>query len=159
MNNSGGKIAQRKIACMGEFLTRSPEETKVQGARLAAALPIGSVVALIGELGSGKTTLVQGMAQEMGITEPVGSPTFKIVSEYDGNSGKLYHVDCYRLEGPEEFIAIGGEELLNPTDGITVIEWAEKIEDLLPDDTVRVHFSRNPGRLTERVIKINGRES
>lgn len=138
------------------ILTKSVRETQKFAANMAASLPLDSVVALIGEIGAGKTTFAQGFAAGFGVAEFVNSPTFKLVSEYEGKRGRLYHIDCYRLNDAREFIDIGGESFLNPGDGITLIEWAERVQLLLPDSIIQVEFSRNPARSTERLIAITG---
>ena len=94
-----------------EYRCTSVTETQSFAADLANSLPAGIVIALIGNLGSGKTTFTQGFAKGLGISEHVGSPTFKLVSEYDGQKGKLIHVDAYRLEGIDDFLNIGGEDI------------------------------------------------
>ncbi len=132
----------------------SPEQTQEFAADLARNIPAGSVIALIGNLGTGKTTFTQGFARGLGINEQVGSPTFKIVSEYYGDSLTLFHADCYRLEGGQDFLNIGGESLLNPDNGITLIEWADLIEEVLPATTVEIHFQRKPGDENFRAITI-----
>jgi len=96
----------------------------------------GDVVALYGDLGAGKTCFIQGFAEGLGITGPVTSPTFVLVAEYEGRH-LLYHVDLYRTESLEEIRGLGLEELL-ASDGVTVVEWAEKAEPLLPLDALRV---------------------
>ena len=88
---------------------------------------------LYGKAGTGKTTFVQGLAMAIGIKERVGSPTFKLVSEYEGKDYVLYHIDAYRLEGVNDFLNIGGEEYLKPRKGITLIEWADIIEEIFDD--------------------------
>ena len=110
----------------------SKEATQTLAGKLAQKIPVGSVVALIGNLGTGKTTFAQGFAKELGITDTVGSPTFKLISEYDGEPLNLYHIDCYRLKNEIDFLNIGGEALLTQDDGITLIEWAEIINIILP---------------------------
>jgi tRNA threonylcarbamoyladenosine biosynthesis protein TsaE len=87
----------------------------------------GCVIALSGELGAGKTQLVKGLARGLGIAACVHSPTFTLVNEYDGGRLRLFHLDLYRLETPEQITAAGLEEFLQP-DGVTVIEWAEKLK-------------------------------
>lgn len=134
----------------------SAEETQAFAQNMAAKLKQGTVVALLGNLGTGKTTFTQGFARGLGIEEKVGSPTFKLVSEYHESKNTLYHVDCYRLKGPEEFLNIGGESLLDPQDGITLIEWAERIEAILPEDTVRINFNRIAGKPDQRQVEIRG---
>jgi len=109
--------------------TQSPEQTERLGYALAALIPSGTVVALRGELASGKTCLVRGMARRYASGVPVHSPTFTLVNEY-GDSPRLYHIDLYRLSR-EEVADLGYEELFEP-EGITVVEWAERAEGLLP---------------------------
>jgi tRNA threonylcarbamoyladenosine biosynthesis protein TsaE len=110
--------------------TRSAEETEDLGARLAALLPTGTVVALRGDLATGKTCLVRGMASYFAKGTAIHSPTFTLVNEY-GDAHKLYHLDLYRLGGAEEVADLGYEELFEP-DGVCVVEWAERAERLLP---------------------------
>ena len=128
--------------------TRSPEETEALGYVLATLIPIGSVIALRGELATGKTCLVRGMANHFAQNETVTSPTFTIVNQY-GNSPCLYHIDLYRLD-IEEVIDLGYEELFEP-DGITVIEWAERAEGLVPQkrlDIFLAHAGQDHRKLT-----------
>jgi tRNA threonylcarbamoyladenosine biosynthesis protein TsaE len=121
-----------------EQVTRSPEETRRLAEAFVKTLAASAVVALHGELGSGKTCFVQGMARGLGIVEPVTSPTFIVVNEYAG-ARRLHHVDLYRLSGPEEVLALGFEEYLD-REGITVVEWAERAGDLIPPTAIHVHF-------------------
>lgn len=118
------------------MITHTAIETEEEGRRLGETLRKGDVVSLRGSLGAGKTVLAKGIAKALGITEAIVSPTFTLVQEYDGKE-KLYHLDLYRLSGEDEFESMGGEEFLYP-DGITLIEWSEKIEDMLPDSTIFV---------------------
>ena len=118
------------------MISHSDMETERIGYALGKELRKGDVVSLRGSLGAGKTVLAKGIARALGITESIVSPTFTLVQEYDGTM-KLYHLDLYRLSGDDEFESMGGEEFLYP-DGITLIEWAEKIEDMMPDDAFRV---------------------
>ena len=112
--------------------TRSESETEGIGRRLGSALPAARVVALRGDLGAGKTVLTRGIARGMGIGEPVTSPTFTIVQEYACPDGRwLYHLDMYRIDGPESALAFGIEEYLFTPDAITVVEWPERIAELL----------------------------
>ena len=130
-------------------------DTRALAAKVAQDITIGTIIALIGDLGTGKTAFTQGFAKEMGITEAVGSPTFKLVSEYFGKENYLYHIDCYRLKNEQQFINIGGEEYLNPVKGITVIEWADIIEEILPNNTIFINFKRIPSNSDYREIVIN----
>lgn len=117
--------------------------------RLAAGR---SIVALYGPMGAGKTTLIKEICRACGVTEIVTSPTFSIVNIYLTESGEpIYHFDCYRLERPEEAYDFGYEEYLF-SGHLCLIEWPEKIEPLLPDDTMRVEITViDP---TERIIDI-----
>ena len=141
---------------MNEYLFKSVSETQTFAAQWAEEIPAGTVIALQGNLGTGKTTFTQGFARGLGIKERVGSPTFKLVSEYQGKDKVLFHVDCYRLENPEAFLNIGGENFLTPFEGITLIEWAERIEPLLFDSVIKVKFNRIEGEPTHRRINIIG---
>ena len=139
-----------------EYRCTSVTETQSIAANLANSLPVGVVIALIGNLGSGKTTFTQGFAKGLGISEHVGSPTFKLVSEYDGKKGKLIHVDAYRLQGIEDFLNIGGEDILGDPRAIILIEWGDKLESILPPDAMGISFKRILDVENERVISIEG---
>ena len=135
-----------------EYISQSSEETEKLGEALGKKLKKGQVVSLRGSLGAGKTVLAKGIAKALGIKEAIVSPTFTIVQEYDGDK-KLYHLDLYRLSGDDEFESMGGEEFLY-SDGITLIEWSEKIEDMLPDDTLFVNITINKD--LSRTIELKG---
>ena len=139
----------------GTYLTKSLDETKELATNVAKNIAIGTVVALIGDLGTGKTAFTQGLAKAIGIKEAVGSPTFKLVSEYMGKDYWLYHVDCYRLSSAQQFINIGGEAYLAPENGITLIEWADIIEEILPNNAIMINFKRIIGKSNYREIIIN----
>lgn len=120
--------------------TESVEETLALGARIASMLGPGAVLALYGNLGSGKTHFVKGIAEGLGVPPAeVRSPTFTILSVYDEGERPLYHFDAYRVQTPDEFVELGFEEYVHG-DGITCIEWADRIPDLLPPDTVHLQF-------------------
>ena len=140
---------------MNEKRLDSPEKTQIFASELAKNVGPGTVIALIGNLGAGKTTFAQGFAKGLGFTNHVISPTFKLVSEYIGNVS-LYHVDCYRLDTSFDFLNIGGEQYLNPIDGITLIEWPERINDLWSDDWIYIYFKRIEEDPNTRIIKIKG---
>ena len=139
-----------------EVICNSVQETKTFAIRLSKKIQKGQIIALKGNLGSGKTTFTQGIAEGLGIEQHVGSPTFKLVSEYVGEVLKLYHVDCYRLNNTDEFLNLGGENLLLPERGITLIEWANIIQELLPEDVIEIIFSRVKGEPNKRILKIRG---
>lgn len=126
------------------LVTASSDATEQVGVTLGAQLQPGDVVALIGDLGAGKTYLTRGIARGLGIEEPVTSPTFILVAEYTTAAGfTLYHADCYRLDeirGAAEALAIGLDEMLN-SDGVAVVEWADRIAALLPADHLRIELA------------------
>ncbi|MDR1429663.1 MAG: tRNA (adenosine(37)-N6)-threonylcarbamoyltransferase complex ATPase subunit type 1 TsaE [Spirochaetaceae bacterium] len=117
-----------------ERVSTSPLETFKIGEELAALLWSGSVLALRGKLGAGKTQLVKGLAGALGVHAVITSPTYTIISEYEGRL-PLYHMDAYRIGSEEEFIQTGGEELFYGK-GICVVEWSERIEGLIPGGAV-----------------------
>ena len=112
---------------MATFISHSPAETEAFGERLGRAAERGLVVALSGELGAGKTQLVKGLARGLGIAARVHSPTFTLVNEYGSGRLRLFHLDLYRLETPAHIRSAGLEDFLQP-EGVTVIEWAERLE-------------------------------
>ena len=126
--------------------TNSVLETEQAGADFAATLPGGTVVALYGDLGAGKTAFVRGMARSFGIEEGVCSPTFTIVNEYAGQR-ELFHFDMYRLGSSDELFDIGWEDYLN-RGGICAVEWSENVEDAFEGDevVVRIEKTSDDGR-------------
>jgi tRNA threonylcarbamoyladenosine biosynthesis protein TsaE len=110
------------------------------GERLGALIPGGAVIALRGGLGAGKTTFAKGLARGLGVDDEVTSPTYTIVSEYEGRL-RLHHVDAYRLSGSEDFESVGGGDLLADSGGICLIEWSERIEAALPPDAAVAELS------------------
>ena len=133
------------------LFSKSPEETFRIGRILAESLDAGDVVALIGELGSGKTCLTQGIAKGLGVSESyaVTSPTFTLINEYPGSKTDLYHLDVYRLTGCADLADMGYDEYLSGR-GVMVIEWAEKVREAVPDDALFVVMTY----LEENVRKI-----
>jgi len=126
------------------YETHSPEETYETGRRMAADLPAGTVIALDGDLGAGKTVFTKGFAEGLGIEELVTSPTFTILQEYGGGRLPLYHFDTYRIEDPDEMIETGLTEYLYGS-GICIIEWADNIGELLPENCIRIRIERDAG--------------
>jgi tRNA threonylcarbamoyladenosine biosynthesis protein TsaE len=112
---------------MATFISHSPAETGSLGERWGRAVQRGLVVGLSGDLGAGKTQFVKGIARGLGITARVHSPTFTLMNEYGGGRLRLFHLDLYRLETRGQIVSAGLEEFLQP-DGVTVIEWAERLE-------------------------------
>ena len=119
---------------MREISIRNEEDTKAFGRKLAEELEAGDILALIGDLGTGKTTLTKSVAAGLGVTEDITSPTFNIVNEYHSGRLPLYHFDVYRLESGADLFEIGGEEYFD-AGGVCIIEWADLVAEVLPDDT------------------------
>lgn len=138
-----------------EVLTRSEAETEALGARLAAVLAPGTVVAYRGGLGMGKTAFTRGLARGLGYKGRVTSPTFTIVNEYEGGRLPLFHFDMYRLEGADALFDIGWEDYLD-RGGVCAVEWSELTEEALPPETVFVTIARSPEGENARVITIEG---
>lgn len=109
------------------------DATRLLAAEIAGLLDRGDVVLLHGDLGAGKTTFVQGLAAALGVAEDIQSPTFTIVQEHQSSLGTLFHVDLFRLVDPDELESVGWETLIEPADGISVIEWPERAEFWLPE--------------------------
>lgn len=116
------------------LITHSEEETIALGKKIGSKLQKGDVIALQGTLGAGKTTITKGIALALGIEDTITSPTFCLISEYEGKM-PLYHMDVYRLEGGEDFINLGVDDMLYGR-GICLIEWSEKIMEELPKKTI-----------------------
>lgn len=136
---------------MTERHTRSQQETEALGASLAERLEAGSVVAFSGDLGAGKTAFVRGMAQGLGITSPVTSPTFTIVNEYEEGRLPLFHFDMYRLSSSEELFDIGWDDFL-ARGGVCAVEWSENVSDAM-GECIRVDIQRRDGE-DARCIRI-----
>lgn len=133
---------------MYEIKSHSENETKKWAERLAAYLCPGDVLTLEGDLGAGKTTFTKGLAQGLGITRNVNSPTFTLIKEYKGKI-PLYHMDVYRLDEEED---LGFDEYFH-SEGITVIEWASRIADQLPDERLDIAIKRTGD--ASRLIQLN----
>ncbi len=131
---------------MSEFISKSSTETIQIGFTIGKELKKGDIICLEGDLGSGKTTLTKGIASALGIQEEVTSPTYTLISEYYGTL-PLYHMDLYRIDSIEEFEMLGAEDLLYG-DGISIIEWSERILEYLPEErkVIRIHILENGSR-------------
>lgn len=141
------------IGLENEIFVSSEDETLKLGEMLAERLDAGDVVALVGDLGTGKTALTRYIARALGVTEAVTSPTFTIVREHRSGRIPLYHFDVYRVYDPDELYEIGFDEYLFGK-GICIIEWADLIEDLLPEGTLVIRIERGEGE-TERKYHIS----
>jgi len=136
---------------MAAFISHSPAETGSLGERWGRAAQRGLVIGLSGDLGAGKTQFVKGIARGLGITARVHSPTFTLVNEYGGGRLRLFHLDLYRLEARGQMVSAGLEEFLQP-DGVTVIEWAEK----MVNEEWRMKNEEKPRRMIFVKIEILG---
>jgi tRNA threonylcarbamoyladenosine biosynthesis protein TsaE len=137
--------------------TASAAETRAVGAAIAACLTVGDIVVLAGDLGSGKTTLAQGIAGALGVTEPVVSPTFAIVREYDGTV-PIAHVDVYRLDHVQELHDLGFEEIVDGS-RVVLVEWGDLIAPMLPVDRVVVRLRLAADDDDARVIDVSAEGS
>ena len=133
---------------MGTITSHSPEETFQAGREAAAGLRGGEVLALVGDLGAGKTHWVKGLVAGLGSDAPVTSPTFALIHEYGGGRLPVYHIDCYRLERPAELLGIGLDDYLDGR-GVLVIEWADKFPGLIPASARWVRFKIGEGEERE----------
>ncbi len=127
-----------------DFISHSPTQTRRLGARLARLLFPGAVVALFGPLGAGKTAFVQGLAEGLGIGDPVTSPSFTLIQTYPFLRGEwrgvLYHVDLYRLEGPTDLEDVGLEDVFADDEGLVAVEWADRAGPFLPPERLEIHL-------------------
>ena len=132
--------------------TRSPEETFGVGFLLGGLLQSGDVITLNGGLGAGKTCFTGGVAKGLGIQERITSPTFALIHEYDGGRLPFYHLDVYRLGDSAELVDLGYEEYFY-SDGVSIVEWADKIANMIPEGSVIIRMSYGCGE-SERVYEI-----
>ena len=140
-------------ANINPYISRCEEDTFKYARNLAKYLEAGDVIALSGDLGAGKTTFTKAIAEALKVKENVSSPTFTIVKEYRSGIIPLFHFDLYRLSYEDEFYNIGGEDYLFG-DGITIIEWADIVEDALPLNTmiIEIKYGNNEG---ERIFNFS----
>lgn len=124
-----------------QFISNCPDDTKKIAADMALKLKAGDVICLYGDLGAGKTAFVQGLAAGLGIGEHITSPTFTIVNEYEGRL-PLYHFDVYRIADSDEMYEVGFDEYVYG-EGVSVIEWPQLIEDILPDKRYDIEIKKN----------------
>lgn len=129
--------------------SRGPDETRAIGKRLGRWLKSGDLIALEGELGAGKTCLAQGLLEGLGIRGYAGSPTFTILNEYPGRV-PVYHFDVYRLGGPDGLDDLGYEEYFYG-DGVTIVEWADLVQQVLPSDHLRIRLQEGEETDSRRI--------
>jgi tRNA threonylcarbamoyladenosine biosynthesis protein TsaE len=134
------------------YRTFSEKDTYELGLKLANELKPGDAVSLEGDLGTGKTALTKGIAAGLGISDPVTSPTFTLVNTYDGKY-TFHHFDVYRIDDPDELLTIGWEEYFD-NDAITVVEWGDRVPELLPGNYIRIRFERDDAVPDSRTITI-----
>ena len=139
---------------MMQITTHSADETQALGQKLASRLAPGDVIAYFGDLGAGKTAFTRGLAQGLGITDPVTSPTYTIVNEYLSGRIPLFHFDMYRLSSSDELLDIGWEDYLS-RGGVCAVEWSETVEDAL-QDAIRVTIEKDADEPDTRHITITG---
>lgn len=130
--------------------TNTAEETIELGRKIGRLLTKGDVIAMQGTLAAGKTTITKGIAESLGVTDTITSPTFCLISEYSGKM-PLYHMDVYRLDGGEDFINLGTDDMIYG-EGVSIIEWSEKIMDELPKKTIILKLE--PQEDSSRIITI-----
>jgi tRNA threonylcarbamoyladenosine biosynthesis protein TsaE len=135
------------------FTTRGPDETRMLAERLGRLLRPGDVLCLVGDLGAGKTTFTQGLALGLGLPpdEPVNSPTFTLIAEHPGGRLPLYHFDVYRLADSSGLYDLAFDEYID-SDGVVVIEWADRVADALPPDRLDIVLAA--ATETERVLRF-----
>jgi tRNA threonylcarbamoyladenosine biosynthesis protein TsaE len=139
-----------------EFFSRSPEQTRRIGMRLGGELKTGDVICLQGNLGAGKTTFVQGLAQGWGSIDAVSSPTFIIVNEYRrATGGQIFHLDAYRLESTPEAEELDLDAMLS--EGVVIIEWPEKLNGLIPNDRLWINLEHISEEQRQMSFKAHGK--
>lgn len=137
-----------------EYLSNSIKDTEKLAKRIAKDLKGGDVLGLVGNLGAGKTTFTQALGKALGVKQTMTSPTFVLLKVYPLNHSTikhLCHIDAYRLNTLEDLVAIGANDYLGQADTLTIVEWADKVENLLPQNTKKIFFKHNP---TNRIINI-----
>ena len=134
------------------FNSKSENDTLSFAKKFASKLNKKDVIVLSGDLGSGKTKFTEGILSFFGLENEISSPTFTIVNEYSKDDINIFHFDVYRLEDSSEFYEIGGDEYYE--NGICIIEWGEIIEDALPNDYIKIDFSRNLDDENSRTLNI-----
>ena len=138
---------------MYTLISNSEKETMEFAKKLASYLKSGDTIILSGDLGAGKTKFTEGFLSFFNLEDEISSPTFTIVNEYHKADTNIYHFDVYRLSSSDEFYAIGGEEYLE--NGISIIEWGEIIEDILPNDYIKITIEKDLNNELSRKLIID----
>lgn len=137
------------------FISNSETDTEKFAFELARTLPPGTVITLDGDLGAGKTVFARGFARGLGITEPVSSPTYTIVQEYNlPQKGRLYHLDLYRISGVQAALAFGVDEFLDDPEAYALVEWPERIDGIIPEDALHIQIKHTGNE--SREISVAG---
>ncbi len=141
-----------------DIISNNPEQTKRLGMRLGKLLKSGDIVCLSGDMGAGKTVFSTGIGEGWGAETPLTSPTYNLVHEHrrSTDKGRLYHLDCYRLSGIDEADTIGLDDILDG-DGIVIFEWAERIEELLPDEYLWIDIRVTDATHRNFIIEAEGK--
>lgn len=129
------------------------EETKKFGERLGSLLQGGDIICLMGDLGAGKTTLTKSIGKGLGVEDYITSPTFTLINEYKGRVW-VYHFDVYRLEGEDDLLDLGYEDYFY-SNGVTIIEWGDKIEGILPEERINLRIEKGEA-LDDRIVNLYG---
>lgn len=137
---------------MQSIQLNSEKETLALGRKIAQQLKIGDILVLTGDLGAGKTKLTEGILDFFGLANEIASPTFTLINEYQTTAFPIYHFDVYRLSNSDEFLAIGGEEYFEK--GVSIIEWGEIIEDVLPEHYTQITFAKDLENENKRIVTI-----
>jgi tRNA threonylcarbamoyladenosine biosynthesis protein TsaE len=144
---------QRRDPLPSHELRVTLAELTTWGEELGRRVSPGSIIALQGELGTGKTTLAQAICRGVGIREDVTSPTFALVNEYQLNGSSLFHLDLYRLAGPADLTNIAWDDIIN-SGSIVIVEWPERAGDRMPDEAMRIQLNYVPGDDTRRTLTV-----
>ena len=139
---------------MTEFISKSVKDTENFGERVARALPSPGVIALYGDLGSGKTAFTRGFVRGLGLVAEVHSPTFTFCNDYSDEKVGVYHFDMYRISSEDDLYSIGFYDYLEEGAYI-IIEWSENIDELLPSDSIKIKITKNENE-NDRIFKMNG---
>ena len=127
---------------MKKILTHSEDETRQLAAKLLRNISFPSVIAVHGDLGAGKSFLVRAMLRQLGVEGPIGSPTYNIIVEYElPEEKRVYHMDLYRIQGDDDALAFGIDEFFEDASALSFVEWSERLDELLPDETQHIYIS------------------
>ena len=147
-------LLNRKADIMAKIILNDLEDTREFGEKLGCSLKTGDIICLMGDLGAGKTTLTKSIGIGLGVEDYITSPTFTLINEYKGRLN-LYHFDVYRLEGITDLDDLGFEEYFY-SDGVCIIEWGDKIQGVLPENTINIRIEKGE-ELDNRILTLSGK--